>query len=508
MKNLLILIALIYSSTLLSQSIVEAVEFSNESITGSARYNAMAGAFNAIGGEQSSTYINPAGSAVFLKSTYGVSYDFSTNTNNSEFYNQKSESDDVYSNINQVGAIFSIDNNTSSSLNRFAFGVNYNRTLNFNNNITYSGINTTKGSWGPDDNTVIYDGYSSLIAPILESASGYYTDEFQGLSYLAYETYLIDPNHPDSTNFYNNTYPTYSNEYPIYTTSAIANNNKQRYNKSSSGRGGVYSFSGSISIQNTLYLGASYNSHNFEKTTNDYIIDEGFDKSSEVTRIISKETSDINAMGDNFSFGAIYRSEFLRLGVSYISPIRYSISDIYTSSLEVTYFDNNDPYIAQEYEYISNYELKTPGKLNAGIAVIIKRLGLISVNYQYIDYKKAKLNTSEWEEYDFSEENYEITQETKGVHNISIGTEWAVSFINLRAGYSYLQSPYKNLKNMSDTEKASIGAGINFKNWNLDFSYQYQWKKYNHYMYDSLFIDATEINNSKSNITLSMRFYM
>lgn len=43
------------------------VLFSTENINGTARYNAMSGAFGALGGDLSSIETNPAGAAVFLK---------------------------------------------------------------------------------------------------------------------------------------------------------------------------------------------------------------------------------------------------------------------------------------------------------------------------------------------------------------------------------------------------------------------------------------------------------
>ena len=49
------------------------VLFAKEKIDGTARFNAMSGAFGALGGDLSAIEVNPAGAAVFLKSEFAFS---------------------------------------------------------------------------------------------------------------------------------------------------------------------------------------------------------------------------------------------------------------------------------------------------------------------------------------------------------------------------------------------------------------------------------------------------
>ena len=49
-----------------AQSLNDALRYSQTSLSGSARYNALSGAFGALGGELSSISINPAASSVFF----------------------------------------------------------------------------------------------------------------------------------------------------------------------------------------------------------------------------------------------------------------------------------------------------------------------------------------------------------------------------------------------------------------------------------------------------------
>ena len=55
-----------------TQTVNDLAVFLGSELNGTARYNAMAGAFGALGGDLSGMAINPAGSSVFLYSEFGT----------------------------------------------------------------------------------------------------------------------------------------------------------------------------------------------------------------------------------------------------------------------------------------------------------------------------------------------------------------------------------------------------------------------------------------------------
>ena len=65
MKRISTFILLMVCSLASAQTINEVLRYSLEEVQGTARYQAMGGAFGALGGEISALGINPAGSAVF-----------------------------------------------------------------------------------------------------------------------------------------------------------------------------------------------------------------------------------------------------------------------------------------------------------------------------------------------------------------------------------------------------------------------------------------------------------
>ena len=72
MRNFyILLIALMFIQLSVSQTVNDVTVFLSEELNGSARYNSMAGAFGALGGDLTAVSMNPAGSSVFLHSEFG-----------------------------------------------------------------------------------------------------------------------------------------------------------------------------------------------------------------------------------------------------------------------------------------------------------------------------------------------------------------------------------------------------------------------------------------------------
>ena len=74
-SNLFLFIGLLCLS-LNAQSLNDALRYSQTSLSGSARYNALSGAFGALGGELSAISINPAASCFFVLRAFSNSSNF------------------------------------------------------------------------------------------------------------------------------------------------------------------------------------------------------------------------------------------------------------------------------------------------------------------------------------------------------------------------------------------------------------------------------------------------
>lgn len=105
-KNIILLTIGLFSSFIYSQDITDALRYSQDNLLGTARFNAMSGAFGALGGDFSSINVNPAGSAIFLNnqvalttSTYGLN-------NKSNYFGSKDIENSSSADLNQFGAVF------------------------------------------------------------------------------------------------------------------------------------------------------------------------------------------------------------------------------------------------------------------------------------------------------------------------------------------------------------------------------------------------------------------
>ncbi len=510
MKRLLLLLIL-SSQLVFSQSANDALMISQNSIYGSARMTAMGGAFTALGGDLSAMQLNPASGAVFLEGQASLSYGLSDIKNNSTFYNGGGEDQVNYNNINQLGIVFVIDNSdTYSSIAKFALGFNYNRTNNYTENISFSGNNNTELDVF-HGNDLMYSGFSSIATSFVLSSNGYSPDQLGGAEYLAFYTYLIDmntpidPNNPDEGSiYYDSRYPTYTDDFPVYVMSAIPNHIVQDYSMNKTGYSGQYNFSASLDVGNKFYLGVSYDRSTFNTITNTTLTESGFATDSEVQELTYKSYTSTYGNGNGFSIGAIYKAtDFIRLGATYHSPTWYKMSDEYYYELSIINKTFNPESERTEVLY-SDYEISTPSKIDAGIAIVVGKNGLISVDYEFINYSSINIGSSNYFEY----ENDEIRNTMTSTHNIKIGTEWKVSFISFRAGYAFSQSPYKNTDWQSDTHSYSFGTGLNFKTWNLDLAYQASSRNYDYYIYDTNLVDAANINRTEGNFVATLRFTM
>ena len=104
------------------------MRYSQDDLNGTARFRAMSGAFGALGGDLSSIYVNPAGSAVFLNNQMGLTLSSFNIKNNSNYFGTKTSDKENSIDLNQAGAVFVFNNRKDSDWRKISLGVNYEKT--------------------------------------------------------------------------------------------------------------------------------------------------------------------------------------------------------------------------------------------------------------------------------------------------------------------------------------------------------------------------------------------
>ncbi len=115
-----------------------------------------------------------------------------------------------------------------------------------------------------------------------------------------------------------------------------------------------------------------------------------------------------------------------------------------------------------------DYRLQTPLKAVFSAAYVIGKAGLLSVDYEWVDYTKVKLyDGGDGDE--FYDENNDIDEALQAVGNLHVGGEFRLSeYFSLRGGFEYFPSPYKKTaygieQSNADANTFAYSGGIGWK---------------------------------------------
>ena len=111
----LILSTLSFSLALHAQNEVDALRYSQQTFGGTARYNAMGGAFGALGGDFSALSSNPAGMAIYRRSEISFSPSFFYQNITSNFKNNSFDDYKTKVNFGNAGVVFAYYNADSKN---------------------------------------------------------------------------------------------------------------------------------------------------------------------------------------------------------------------------------------------------------------------------------------------------------------------------------------------------------------------------------------------------------
>ena len=450
MKRLIIFVAIATSIfTSYSQSLDYndlGVLFSKDQRNGTARFNAMAGAFGALGSDISATDINPAGGAIARKSKFSITLQNNNLNRDVNYYNTINSLQDDQLNINQVGGLFVFDTNTSTDWNRFALMFNYKVKADFDN--SYSG----KGN----------------------------------SNFLFYKEHINDNSTP-------------KNQFD--------RSIEQRFSNQTRGQNSAFNIGLSAVHDNKLFVGASFKFHNLEFRERSFLREINDDANGNELDVEDINERFIDGNGFSFNVGFIYKvNKFIRIGAAYESPTWYQEA-LEERASSLTMFDVNNLSIngLEENNVEGPYSLRfrTPSKLTASGALIFGKKGLLSFDYTYKDFRNIRYldaDTILQDANQFFETDYRAT------HSFNVGAEWRFEKISLRGGYFYEKDPNLVAGGNTNTDNIrgfSTGLGYNFGNTQIDLSYQ---KSENTEFFSLYNTGDINIDNNTSKISATLTF--
>jgi hypothetical protein len=437
-----------------SQDFVDALRYSSTRIEGSARAGGMGNAFGALGGDFTAVAINPAGLGIYRSAEFAFT-PYIGRTNVDASYLGSVTNDYGYGfrlgNINYVGAI-KAGGNSESGLVNINFGIGFNRLNDFNTKMMVQGARAG----------------SSFLDYIAENAN--YNDWSDFYEELAWKTDLLlqDEN---------------TKEY-WHDIRDAGYGQSQRKSYRYSGVIDEYTFGMGLNFSHKMYLGLSLGISDlyFKESTvlREWDAQNNIPYFNEFSFGSALRTS---GMGYNLKIGAIYRPvDEVRLGLAVHSPTFYSLRDNFETWMEssITYDDGSENYSESSPFLDYEYNLETPFKAVFSGAVILAKRGLLSFDYEYLNFGKARLKDDTYND-QFINQNDDITELYRAVGNIRLGGEYRLTdLFSVRAGFEHYPSAFNSeafgaTQPNADYNYNTYSAGLGYKSGGffLDLAYRY-----------------------------------
>ncbi|MBT2162202.1 OmpP1/FadL family transporter [Zobellia barbeyronii] len=497
MRKYITFIGLFACAIASAQNINDVLRYSTENLQGSARFQAMGGAFGSLGGDLSALNINPAGSAVFNNGIFSISGTNYNRNTDSDYNGTLSNSTNNNFDINQVGGAFVFKStNPDSKWRKLSLALNYDVVQNFDDRLLTKGssnegidnyfLDNAEGirleDIGVPDNRTIGEAYLDIGAT---NDLGFIPQQ----AFLGFQSGIIDPVEFEDKNtgyFSNANYQTVNQDFRQIVT----------------GYNSKFTVNAATQYGDYLYFGASMNFHTIQYDQfNQY--DESYDDVGETRFVAFDNLLETDGTGFSLSLGAIAKlNDVIRVGASYQSPTWYRLTDNFSQGIDNNYPLKPDNFNFFDLNYINifDYQIKTPGKVTGSISAVFGKSGLLSLDYGYQDMSNAELRPTS--NSDFADENVFISESLGGVSSIRVGGEYRIKRVSLRAGYRYEQSPYESGNIVGDLNGISGGVGYNFGRSRLDLAVSRTEQDVLQYFFDTGINTPALLNNVNTNVTL------
>jgi hypothetical protein len=469
-----------------AQTAYDALMFSENNYEGTARTVSMNNAFTALGGDLGSVTINPAASAVsgYSQLTITPSLTFSASraqgvspyTDGSlPYFQREMRSRATNFGVPNLGMTFSWETGRKRGLKSMSFGFVSNQTNSWNDDVYAAGTNSTTSYMGALATEATLNGYN---AADLNSTNAY---EYMPWSMVsAYQSGMISTFGGYDDQYVGASEIIYKNSATGETEIVLGGPLEQRYGHTVEGSKQEYIFNWGGNISDFIYFGVNfginsitynYDTYFIEKAVNESDFEIGLDNGETMYFQMMKASQTYRADGAGVfgKFGVIVTPGFgLRLGAAIQTPTSTTMTETWTNDADTWFSTGNynsySPYVEAQYTFIS------PMRANFGAAYTLGQLGLISIDYEVVDYSTMRYDTNNSDRQYFEDVNADIRERFGTSNMLRAGLEVKpIPELAVRAGYGYTSSAEKmdeNGNRLEDlkTYTASFGLGYSSKN--------------------------------------------
>ena len=440
----------------MAQNAYDALRYSEQYAEGTARSVAMGNAFVALGGDMGAFSLNPASSAVYRYNEVVFTPSVTVSRSEADYLGFQQSGSKTRAGIANVGFVSSVKTGRKhTGLLNWNFGIVFNKQ----NNYTFG-----KKVYGRTDQTswlssLAYDT-DGIYAPRMDMGNGNDPFYYSGASWnsvLAWNNSLLDTLPGTDDMYYAAT------ENLNGTDISVGGMLNQKYLSTSVGNitEAVINWGGNFSDK--LFIGANLGIQSLyycyeEKYAEDALDSRDFQSGFVSFSQGSKYTA--TGTGINLKAGLIYVPvHWVRFGASISTPTWMYIEEEWESGMNSQFDDGyRQSLISPLGTY--NYRLNTPFRWNAGAAFVLGSLGVISADYESVDYTRAKLKDMDYE-FGYDQENSDIRHYLGKQDIFRVGAELNVNqYCTLRGGYQYYSSPYSNGSSDDKKKVVSLGTGL------------------------------------------------
>ncbi|MFA7117072.1 MAG: outer membrane protein transport protein [Bacteroidales bacterium] len=468
----------------LSQNRYDALRYSTEYYQGTARSMSMGNAMTALGGDLGAITLNPAASGIFLHSEFTLTPSLFTSFVDTDYLDNKDQTNRTHFGLANIGWVLSLPIKSLSEIKNINFAIVANNTNDFTYKNYAHGTETLSSFLGAEASSISPDvtGYPNIKGYNLTMTDDYPNRPYDNgiapwSSILGWNSFMLDTLASSDHRFIGATQNIDSNGDYV-----LGGPLDQFYSRSISGYNTNITLNTSINILDKLFIGANlsiidiyyHSSSSYsEKAKNIANFDTGFEE------FTYNQLLTTTATGIKLSAGVIYFPiKGLRIGASVSTPTWLNLKDNWKNSMSsrIQNQDFNVTSPSGEYEY----RVTSPFKYEIGLAYILGKRAIISLDYEGLDYSEIKMKGDKSININpFESENDDISKDFQHVNNFRSGLEFrATPNFSIRAGYAY----YEQTDKTYDDSKQFGTIGIGYKTNNaffIDLAYMYQLNKQN-----------------------------
>ncbi len=432
-----------------AQDETDALRYSMLSPMGTARSIGFGGALGSVGGDFTSLSVNPAGLGIYRRSEFMFTPSLKMNNVNSKYLGMEYDQSAARLNFNNIGLVMTWAERgkryENSKWKTMSFAIGYNRLAEFKREYVLQG--QLKDPFGNNGS------FSELFVADARNHPSNVNSEGT-MAYIGYQSYLVNQ---DSLGY--------------FTLADVKTGLNQL--KTVEEKGGVnelcLSFGGNY--EEKIMFGATLGLPSIRYIRH-LTFDEA-DASNNDSNYFSyfryKEDLKTTGNGVNLKLGVIVKPiDALRLGIAIHTPTIFTITDVSNTSIETNTESFKSVIGASDTNPITNvtspeqrftYTLITPWRAVFSGTGFIGKLGFVSVDYEYVNYKSMRYHFEQEFAEDARLRNNVIKNTYKAAHNLRIGAEIKMDDFFFRGGVGIYGSPFQNANAKFMRKDFSFGLG-------------------------------------------------